>query len=67
MDLQKIQQNSLAGFLQDAIRKQVQKESEVEHAFDPRPELPPYEKPKFKKDTVWWWNFSKNLINQLNP
>lgn len=71
MDLQQISNKYVAGFLQKAIIKQVQKEDEILHAFDPRPELPHFIAKKDKKNLLGWIIFSKNLVryncSQLLP
>jgi hypothetical protein len=53
--------------LKAIIKKRADLEAEVEHANDPIPPLPKFVAKKDKKNLLWWYNFSKTLINELNP
>lgn len=60
-----LKSNVLAGFLQEELMKKVDKESWGEDDYE-RP-LVKIKKTKVKKNSVWWWNFSKNLVKELLP
>jgi hypothetical protein len=53
--------------LKTIIKKRADLEAEVEHANDPIPPLPKFVAKKDKKNLLWWWNFSKNLVKELEP
>lgn len=53
--------------LKKIIKERVDKESWVEYSKTPNQ---PLKKMKFKKtnhNLLWWINFSKNLVKELNP
>lgn len=60
-------QQHLAGFLQDKLIRQVQRESQIEHANDPKPELPVYSKPPKIEITKGLVNFARLTLNSLKP
>lgn len=47
--------------LKDIIKKQANFEAEIEHANDPRPELPVYVKPEIVRGRAGWINFFLSL------
>jgi hypothetical protein len=67
MNLEKLQQNSLAKYLQDAIIKKVKKESWVEFSKEPNQPLSKYKIKKDKRNLLWWYCFSKSLLRELEP
>lgn len=47
-----------------AKRKAILEEPTYESYMPP---IPKYTKVEVKKDIVWWWNFFKTNLRQLNP
>lgn len=65
MNLEKIKENSLAGFLQKEIVKKVNQESWSEEDYE-RP-LKQIKRSKVNKDVVWWFSFFRNSVEQFRP
>lgn len=54
--------------LQEIIKARVNLEAEVEHAFDPIPPLPKYQKlPRASNESVGWFNFVRTMLLELAP
>lgn len=67
INLKQIEQTTLAGFLQEALIKKVQKEDEVRFANETREPLPVYQKPKSLPFTAGVNNLVKGIIYSLMP
>lgn len=63
-NLKQIQKNYVAGFLQDDIRKKVQRESWVDYSKTPNAPLKKMKLKRDKKNLIWWWNFSRTLVKE---
>ena len=66
-NLKTIQQNSLAKYLQDDIRKKAQRESWKDWSKEPNQPTKIMKIKKTDKNLLWWINFSKNLVRELEP
>ena len=65
-NLKEISKTSLAGFLQEQIVRKVNQESWKEPDPYERP-LMKIKRGKVNKDSVWWWSFFRNSVEQLLP
>jgi hypothetical protein len=54
--------------IREVIKKRVNLESEIEYAKKTKSFKPVRIKlSKPKKNSVWWWNFTKTMLRELNP
>ena len=66
-NLKTIQQNSLAKYLQDDIKKKVTLESWKDWSKEPNQPIKTMKIKKTDKNLLWWINFSKNLTREFLP